>query len=693
MRISSLLAPLFLLALHSGQSATTITTAVVWSGSSAPGGSHFGESASNTSYTTFGIPAVNAAGQVSFGASVNSVFSWPINSPLSAPTITPTKPSAGIGSNSVAPTPGTLLPKPKTTNSWSGIWNISTNGTKTLVARVGAPFMVMDAGGFGTLSEPVLNNANVSAYAGTYYAGFIMPPILLPGASITNFYSGSGVWTSTSYSPAAFVGETAPGYTNPFTTSVGTLSNLLSNQTPTGFRLSNSPITFTNLMNFSSIDRVVLPDTGGVIFSATVGTANFYNPPVPTSPPYVMPMYVASQPLVQHGIWAQSGSGSLSLVAREGELLNIEGSNKTVKTISFLTCTNEAGGQNRSFNQRTGDLVYSARFADGSQALILESSTNLGGAPMLITATGDRAPGFSSNTLFTSFGNPVLNASNHVAFQANASSVTSIGYGPKIVTPGSPVIDPLPPSYWSGIWADDAKGNLQLIVQSRRTGGVPFVGGNGFTFISDPVYNNSNNVAFTGTWYSDGTPVKNAFNGGTGVWTSRNLTKPVAWIGQQAPGYTLPLTITVSSPYAWSTNKITFTSIPPIFSSFDRIALPDTGRLILWATVSATNNVPRPPIPVSKGGVTVVTQEIRQSVLSQHGIWLQNASGGLDLVVREGATLNVNGKIRVIASLATASADGPTGSQSRSFNQTTGTITYRAIFTDGTQAIMKVTFP
>ena len=689
MRLSCLLAPLLLLAWPSGQSATT--TAVVWSGASAPGGSYFGESASNTSYTTFGIPAVNAAGQVSFGASVNSVFSWPGNFSLSAPTVTRTRPSVGIGSNSVAPTPVTL-PIPKTTNSWSGIWNISANGTKTLVARVGAPFMVMDAGGFGTLSEPVLNNTNVSAYAGNYYAGFIMPPIPLPGAPVTNFYSGSGIWTSASNSPAAFVGETAPGYTNPFTTSVGTLSNLLNNQTPTGFRLSNSPISFTNLMNFSSIDRVVLPDTGGVIFSATVGTANFYNPPVPTSPPYVMPMYVASQPLIQHGIWAQSGSGSLSLVAREGELLNIEGSNRTVKTISFLACTNEAGGQTRSFNQRTADLVYSARFTDGSQALILESSTNPGGAPILIAATGDRAPGFFPNTLFTSFGDPVLNASNHVAFQANASSVTSIGYGPKIISTGSPVINPLSPS-WSGIWADDAKGNLQLIVQSRRTGGAPFVGGNGFTVISDPVYNNSNNVAFTGKWYSDGTPVRNAFNGGTGVWTSRNLTNPVAWIGQQAPGYTQPLTITVSSPYAWSTNKITFPSTPPVFSSFDRIALPDTGRLILWATVSATNNVPRPPIPVPKGGVTVVPQELRQSVLSQHGIWLQNASGGLDLVVREGATLNVNGKILVIVSIAAASADGPTGSQSRSFNQKTGTLAYRATFTDGTQAIMKVTFP
>jgi hypothetical protein len=59
--------------------------------------------------------------------------------------------------------------------------------------------------------------------------------------------------------------------------------------------------------------------------------------------------------------------------------------------------------------------------------------------------------------------------------------------------------------------------------------------------------------------------------------------------------------------------------------------------------------------------------------------------------VREGAALNVNGKIRVIASISTASADGPTGSQSRSFSQTSGALVYLASFTDGTQAILKVT--
>ena len=675
--------------------AVTITRAATTSLVVATGSQATGGSSSNIFYTGLGVPAVNASEQVSFQASVNEVFTQPFAMPLvsaasvaSVPFIAP-KTATPLS----PPTTGTVIPViPKFTNSWSGIWKIDSKGAKRLVSRIGAPFMIVDAGGFGNLSDPILNNVGTVAWAGTYYAGFIMRPIMPPGSPVTNFYSGAGIWTSSnSYNPVAFVGETAPGYPKTFTTSVGTLNDLLNQQSTNGFLLSNSPVTFTNWINFSSIDRLVLPDTGGVIFSATVGTSNYYYPPVSSNG--ISPNFVAAQPLTQHGIWAQSGSGSLSLIAREGETLNIEGSNRTVHNISFLSCTNEAGGQTRSFNPKTGSIVYTATFTDGNEALFLSLPTHWKMPNLLISATGDQAPGFSSNTLFTSFGDPVLNSSNHVAFQATVSSVPTNGYRlGQPLTPGYPVIDPLPPSYWSGIWADDANGNLQLVVKSRRTGGIPFVGGNGFTSISDPVYNNSNNVAFTGIWYYDGTPVKNAYNGGTGVWTSRNLTKPVAWIGQPAPGYPQPLSITVNSPYAWSTNKITFTSTPPAFSSFERIALPDTGRLILWATASATNDVPRPPVPVPKGGgVTVVTQEIRQSVLTQHGIWVQNANGGLDLVVREGASLNINGKVRVIASLSTASADAPTGSQSRSFNQAKGTLAYLATFTDGTQAIMKVT--
>jgi hypothetical protein len=685
-----------LLALPQGEAATT--TILAWTGSSAPGDSSFGESASNTSFTTLGIPAVNDSSEVSFGASVNTIYSWPTpshqgiskNSSKTHPPVVGTNPVAVI---------------PKNTNSWSGIWRSDSNGSKSLVVKVGSPFMVVDAGGFNSLSDPVLNNGHVSAYAGTYQAGFIKPPDLLPGVPVTNFYSGSGVWTSASYLPAAFVGESPPGFPSPLITSVGTLSDLVNQESTNGISLSNAPITFTNLVNFSSIDRVVLPDTDRVIFSATVNTTNWYYPQVPTSPPYMMPMDVALQPLVQHGIWAQSASGNLTLIAREGETLHVEGNDKMIETLSFLACRNEAGGQTRSFNQTTGDVVYRATFTDASEALFLSSSSLSTNQSTLISASGDPAPGLTSNILFTSFGDPVLNASNHVAFSATASCVTTISFGSApVITPGSSNFSNLSDSLgfetqsntnsWTGIWADDSNGNLQLVAKSIMTSSfIQLVGGNGFTSFSDPVYNASNSVAFIGTWYSDGTPIRNRFNGGKGVWTSRNLTNPIAWIGQNAPGYPQPLVITVGSPYSWSTNKISFNSAPPIFSSFDRIALPDTGHLLLWATVSVTNDIPQPTIPASKRARITPNKAISQSVLSQRGIWRQNDSGGLDLIVREGGSLLINGTKRIISSLSSATAEGPTGSQSRSFNQSTGTVSFRATFTDDTQAIVLVTFP
>ena len=681
MKVSPLF--LFLLGAVSGSFAAT-TSVVTWTGAAAKGGS-----STNTTFASFGTASINASGAIAFSGSVQEVFPFPffmamqVNAPLGS-----------SGGNGKVPSPTPAPVTPTITNAWNGLWITDSRGSNRLVARVGAPFGIVDAGGFGSLGEPLLNNSNLCAFSGNYYPGFIMPPPIKIGAPVTTFYSGAGIWTSSnSYSPVAFAGETAPGYPNPLTTSVGTLSDLANQQSTNGYLLSNSPVTFTNWVNFSSIDRIVLPDTGEAIFFATVGTSNYYYPPVPTNPLQPMPMFVAIEPLIEHGIWTQSGTGSLSLIAREGEVLNIDGSNRTVETISFLASTNEAGGQSRSFNQRTGDLVYSATFTDGNQALILESSTSRTNPPLLLCASGDPAPGFSPNTLFTSFGNPVLNASNHVAFQAIARNVTSIGYGPgPVIPPGSSNI-PFPGVFqytnsWSGIWASDAQGKLQLVVKSLPTSsGIPLLGGNGFRVISDPVYNKSNNIAFTGTWYSDGPPVGNGFNGGKGVWTSSNLTNPVAWIGQTAPGYPNPLTATIPSPYSWSTNIISYSSVPPVFSSFDKIALPDTGRLILWGTVSATNSIPLPPIPK---GLTV-SKTLKQRILTQHAIWTQNAQGGLSLIVREGGSLVVNGKSRVIASLSSAGSEGPTGGQDRAFNQTSGALVYLATFTDGTQAIVKVT--
>jgi len=177
------------------------------------------------------------------------------------------------------------------------------------------------------------------------------------------------------------------------------------------------------------------------------------------------------------------------------------------------------------------------------------------------------------------------------------------------------------------------------------------------------------------------------FAGGDGVWSSMNTTNPVAWIGQTAPGYLTNFTVSVKSPYGWSSNTITFTSTPPVLSSIDRFALPDTGRLVVWATATATNWVPRPPVP--KG--MLVTQEIRSSVLTQRGIWIQNAKGALEPAIREGTSIPVNGVNKIIASLPATAVPDPAGGQENACSRSTGIVVTTATFTDGTQAILRIT--
>jgi len=122
-------------------------------------------------------------------------------------------------------------------------------------------------------------------------------------------------------------------------------------------------------------------------------------------------------------------------------------------------------------------------------------------------------------------------------------------------------------------------------------------------------------------------------------------------------------------------------------NSIERIAFPNNGRLVVWATARATNAVPRPPVP--KG--IVVTQEIRSSVLSQRGIRIQNGSGAMELAVREGMSVSVNGTSKVISSLLSPTDAEPFKSRKTLCSDSNGMVVTTATFTDGTQGILKIT--
>lgn len=666
-------------------------SAVAWTGLQAPGGS-----STNVLYTSFSNATVNDLGTVAFNATVCEVFTWPWGA-IALPDQQQTGSAASIPTSIPSPTPFTI----KTTNSWSGIWTIDSKANHTLVVRAGDagyPF-ISDMGGFFSLGSPLLNNSNLCAFYGGYTPGFIMIPPALPGAPITNFlsvYGGHGVWLSTSpdTAPVAFVGESAPGYTSPFTTSVGTLTLASSKGTnlPT-------PINFTNRPVFTSIDRIILPDGGGLLFTATTSTTNYIYPPKPKNPLQPIPKFMTIQPLLQHGVWGQDPQGRLVSILHEGESLYLGKSNRLVATLASgaasSTLENTLILSPGSVNP-SGELAINAAFNDGSQGVVVASARlhDLS----LAAVTGDPVPGGTANDFFVSFGTPSINAAGHTAFRATAGFVTPypVVYAARetassVVVPQPTNPPPFPPrptlSYtntWSGLWVEDANGTLRQV--TRLAPPVPDIGG--FSSLGDPLINANHQVAFSGT-YRQGFILlpPGTFAGGIGVWTSLNLTNPVAWVGQPAPGYPTSFTNSVKSPYRWSTNIISFTSVPPRFSSLERIAFPDTGRLVLWATATATNPIPRPPVP--KG--IVVTQEIRSSVLTHHGIWIQNASGGMDLALREGMSVSVNGTNKVVASLPLPSSTDPSGGQETLCSRSNGIVVTVATFTDRTQAVLKIT--
>lgn len=683
----------------SGVCAAT-TNVIAWSGMPTSAGA-----STNEWFTGFSNAAINDEGTVAFNASVTTVSSGLFVIPLNR-TVSPSK----AATNVVAVT-NPLISLPKFTNTWNGIWTLSRKGTSSLLASSGSRSypMIADIGGFNSLGSPLLNNSNLCAFAGNYSPGFIAFPPLVLGAPITNFYSvygGQGVWVSTNtWSPVAFVGESAPGYSNPFTAYVGTLSALANLSATNGFQLSTSPILFTNWPSFSSIDRIALPDTGRLLFSATVMATNYYYPQ-PSSNGMAVPMYVAIQPLLQHGVWAQGSDGTLAPLIREGEPLVVGSSTLTVASIACDPAANLPAGSvagnpflfgPRNMDPATGDMAFGARFSDSSYGLLIARAGN--DSLAMVAHSGDPVPGGATNERFLSFGNPDINRQGHVAFGATAGSVTPFpivyavakpaaiaGTNPGVIAPIMTLPTNSFTNTWTGIWAEDTNGVLRMIARSAPP--VPDIGG--FTSFDGIMYNERHQVAFRAQKRAGFimTP-PGSFSGGSGIWIAPDTANPVAWLGQTAPGYPANLTISVPSPYSWSTNAISLKSAAPVFSSFYHAALPNSGHLVLWATAAATNKIPVPPVP--RGGHPSTTNAVSLP-FRQNGIWMQNSSGSLTLVLREGMTLTVNGKVRTIATIPfVPQGNEPAGGQTRFFNRSTGTIVTPVTFSDGTQAVVTMT--
>jgi hypothetical protein len=493
--------------------------------------------------------------------------------------------------------------------------------SKTTTAAVGSNY------NYASLGHPVVNDGGYSAYRA----------VLKVGSGVTAA-SEVGIWADDPNGDLQLVAQTgsgaAQGTTAPYTalddpvyndnnavafigtlkvgsglatsaTSVGVWSNSSGNLSlvaQTGTQAPDCPTGVT----FAGFSQIALPDANGVILLGVL------------TPNRALGVTSASD----IGIWAVDGSNNLHLIVRTGQELG----GKTVTALSFMSSLAPVLGQSRAFSPSTGEVTFLATFSDRTTG-IYDASSAASISPVALSAGA--APGLSGPT-FASFGIPAINGNGNNAFRAILAS----GSG---VTAAND----------EGIWADNGSG-LQLVAQIGGTTAAPGTTAP-FTALSDPVYNDNNDVAFVGT-LKVGTGLATAATK-SGVWSSSSGSLAlVAQTGTHAPG--CPTGV--------------------LFSGFSEIALPDEDGVLFLGTLT----------PNSALGVTSA---------SDLGIWATDSSGNLQLIVRTGDTLN--GK--TVSNLAFLPTVATVTGQSRSFaldGENNSYITFVADFTDGTSGIFTVSF-
>ncbi len=336
------------------------------------------------------------------------------------------------------------------------------------------------------------------------------------------------------------------------------------------------------------------------------------------------------------GIWEGTTQDDLALVFQPGETVG----GKTVSKATFASAQSLVGGQTRFFASNTGDLAGGATFSDRTTGIFTVVAAT--GTTSLVAVSGGPAAGISGAT-YAAFGSPAINSSDNVAFEATLATSSPAG-----ITAASN----------AGIWADDDTGTLQLIAQTGPVSGATTT----ILSLSDPVYNDANQVAFEET---------SRVTGSRATTTSIRYSTPsdgvetVAQLGAQAPGCPTGAT----------------------FSAFQALALPEEtpwgedvldnsnglGGVILLATLT----------PNPAAGVTTANNT---------GIWAVDGGGGLDLIVRTGDVLPVNGVNKTITALLILPSLPQLANQTLSFVPENGDLVYLATFSDGTTAIFNVSF-
>jgi hypothetical protein len=500
-------------------------------------------------------------------------------------------------------------------------------------------------------------------------------------------YGADEAFTTTAYSiePVTTTGDAAAGISGAEFTALGSPAINANNYTAFQATLANGAggVIATNNSGVwaqdSSGSRYLVARTGSVAPGTSSAVFMALSNPVYNSSEavaFLARLKVASgeaSAANADGIWSTS-SGSLALVAREGGQAPGYPEGTMFKGFNSFALPDEGGvlllatvsnGQRGIWaGNSTADLQLIVKQGDSAGGKTIANLTFLPTLPYVDGQTRSFAQGTGALVYHATFRDKTIGivkltgtTSQVVVLSQDAAPGVS---GGRFSAFGSPALNAngdvafegtlvtgtegVAASEDAGIWADDNTGTLRLVA---RTGGAAPGTGAKFQTLGNPVYNDNEAVAFRGTLKV--VSGEAASTTAAGIWSNSGGTLAlVARQGSQAPGCPAGAT----------------------FKLFNALALPDQGGVIMLATLNGNSNA----------GVVAA---------SNTGIWAVDSAGTLQLIVRKGDVLN--GKS--ITGLSFLPLESHVGGQSRSFNQGTGDLTYKATFSDGTSAITTVVFP
>jgi len=197
----------------------------------------------------------------------------------------------------------------------AGIWFDPGTGSRLLIARTGSPAPGVNGSLFATLNDPILNNNDLLAFRGT----------LKIATGDTILGNNIGIW-----------------FYNSGTTSLVLRTKMQAPQCPQG-------------AVFSDFTQFVVSDSGRLMVLATLDAGK---PGVPGGGGVTTKN--------NQGIWSIDANRNATLIARTGDVQNVDGMLKTIRSITIFPA--QATGAGRSVNA-AGNAIFRLTFTDGTQAV------------------------------------------------------------------------------------------------------------------------------------------------------------------------------------------------------------------------------------------------------------------------------------------------------------------------------------